>query len=298
MTTDVKMSGIPEDQAITSEAAIKRGKLIAGFGFSVLVITTVIAVVYPFYWIVMASFTPEGYSMANSPLIIPGEFSIQPYINALETRPLMRWVMNTLLVTMGATAISLPLALLAGYALQRFRFRGRIAFIFFILTTQLLPASALMIPLFIIFRDLRLLDTLTGITIAYMTFTLPLAIWILWGYLQSIPAEFEEAAMVDGCTQLGAFVRVTIPLAMPGVAATALFIFLEGWNQYLLAYVLTSSSQNWVISLGLFSFIGEYHVELEQMLAASVVTALPALVLFAILQRYLRGGLALGGLRG
>jgi multiple sugar transport system permease protein len=131
-----------------------------------------------------------------------------------------------------------------------------------------------------------------------MTFTIPMGLWILWGYFQSIPLDFEESALVDGCTQMGAFFRVTLPLAIPGIAATALYVFLDGWNQYLLAYILTSSSQKWVISLGLFSFVGEYFVEIEQMMAASVVASLPALLVFAMLQRYMRGGLALGGMKG
>ena len=127
---------------------------------------------------------------------------------------------------------------------------------------------------------------------------LPLAIWVLWGYLQGIPIAFEEAALVDGCTNFQAFVKVTLPLALPGLVATALFVFLEGWNHYLLAFVLAGSTSQWVISLGLYSFIGMYSIQVEQMMAASVVAAAPALLVFAILQRYLRGGLALGGLKG
>ena len=137
-----------------------------------------------------------------------------------------------------------------------------------------------------------------GVTIAYTTFMLPMAIWVLWGYIQTIPHEFEEAAMVDGCNGFKAFMKVTLPLAAPGIAATALFVFLEGWNHYLLAFVLTSDTSQWVISLGLYAFIGQYNIQIEQMMATSVVAAVPALVVFAILQRYLRGGLSLGGLKG
>src|SRR5690606_32278946 len=120
-----------------------------------------------------------------------------------------------------------PISVLASYSLHRYRFRGRRFFIFFVLLTQLLPATAVIVPFFITFRNYGLLDTLQGIILAYMTFTLPMGIWILWGYFQSIPLDFEEAALVDGCTQMGAFVRVTLPLAMPGIVATALFIFLD-----------------------------------------------------------------------
>lgn len=276
----------------------RRRHLISRFGFFVLVVTTVVAVVYPFYWMVMASFTPEGYSLANGPLFLPEEFSIEAYQSIFAERPLLRWMGNTVLVTVMATLIVLPAALLAAYSLNRFRFRGRTPFIFFVLLSQLLPSSAVIVPLYLIFRDYKLLNTVLGVTIAYTTFMLPMGVWVLWGYIQSIPKDFEEAAMVDGCNGFQAFMRVTLPLAAPGIAATALFIFLEGWNHYLLAFVLTSDTSQWVISLGLYAFIGQYNIQIEQMMATSVIAAIPALVAFAVLQRYLRGGLALGGLKG
>lgn len=283
---------------LTLKAQARRRRMIAGFGFFVLVATTTIAVVYPFYWMVMASFTPQGYSLTNAPLLLPGEFSIEAYTSIFSQRPLATWLGNTIAITLGATAIVLPAALLASYSLNRFRFRGRMVFIFLVLLCQLLPASALIVPMFLIFRDYKLINTTLGVTIAFTTFMLPMGIWVLWGYIQTIPHEFEEAALVDGCNGFQAFVRVTLPLAMPGIAATAMFIFLEGWNHYLLAFVLTSDTQQWVISLGLYSFIGQYVIEIEQMMATSVIAALPALVVFAIMQRYLRGGLSLGGLKG
>jgi ABC-type glycerol-3-phosphate transport system permease component len=220
----------------------RRRHLISRLGFFVLVVTTVIAVVYPFYWMVMASFTPEGYSLANGPLFLPEEFSIEAYQSIFAERPLLTWIGNTLLVTVTATLIVLPAALLAAYSLNRFRFRGRTPFIFFVLLSQLLPSSAVIVPLYLIFRDYKLLNTVMGVTIAYTTFMLPMGVWVLWGYIQTIPQDFEEAAMVDGCNGFQAFMRVTLPLAAPGIAATALFIFLEGWNHYLLAFVLTSGS--------------------------------------------------------
>ena len=276
----------------------RRRHLISRLGFFVLVVTTVIAFVYPFYWMVMASFTPEGYSLANGPLFLPEEFSIEAYQSIFSERPLLTWMGNTVLITVTATMIVLPAALLAAYSLNRFRFRGRTPFIFFVLLSQLLPSSAVIVPLYLIFRDYKLLNTILGVTIAYTTFMLPMGVWVLWGYIQSIPQDFEEAAMVDGCNGFQAFMRVTLPLAAPGIAATALFIFLEGWNHYLLAFVLTSDTSQGVISLGLYAFIGQYNIQIEQMMATSVIAAIPALVAFAVLQRYLRGGLALGGLKG
>lgn len=273
-------------------------KIIPRLAFATLLIATIVAIVYPVYWMLVASFSPVGSSLAERFLVMPSRFSLDAYQAVFGRKPMLLWLGNTFIVTVGATMLTLPLALLAAYSLNRFRFRGRVFFIFFVLLTQLLPASVLMVPLFISFRNLQLLNTHAGLIIAYTTFTLPLAIWVLWGYLQGISFEFEEAALVDGCTQLGAFFRVTVPLAVPGIAATALFIFLEAWNQYLLALVLSTRSEVWVIALGLFSFVGEYNIEIEQMMAASVIAVIPAFLLFAVLQRYMRGGLALGGTKG
>lgn len=266
--------------------------------FFILIVVITIVVVYPFYWMVMASFTPEGYSLSNGQLFLPDKFSIDAYRSVFEEKPITDWLWNTVVITLGATAIVLPVALMAAYSMTRYRFRGKIIFIFFVLASQLLPASALIVPFFLIFRDYNLLDTIRGVTLSYTTFMLPMAIWVMWGYMQTVPIDFEEAALVDGCTKFGAFMRVTLPLAMPGVAATAMFVFLEGWNHYLLGFILTSSTDKWVISLGLYSFIGQYNIQIEQMMATSVIAALPALLVFGVLQRHLQGGLALGGLKG
>jgi multiple sugar transport system permease protein len=256
-----------------------------------------IVIFYPFYWMVMASGLPEGSSLAKTTVLIPGSISLEAYATVLLQKPMLLWTANTLLVTVLSTVFVTPLALLAAYSMSRFRFRGRMAMIF-VLLTQLLPATSVLIPLFLVFRAYGLLNNLLGVTIAYITFLMPQTIWILWGYLKTIPGDFEESAMVDGCTRFGAFLRVTVPIAVPGIVAAALFAFLESWNQYILAYALTSSTEKWVVSLGLYAFIGEYTVLVEQMMAASVMASIPALAVFVALQRYLRGGLALGGLKG
>ncbi|MBK8023112.1 MAG: carbohydrate ABC transporter permease [Chloroflexi bacterium] len=173
--------------AAEEKARARNARFLNGFGFFVLIVTTTIAVVYPFYWMLMASLTPEGYSLANAPLILPDEWSIGAYQSIFTEKPVWQWMGNTLVATLGATLVVLPASLLASYSLNRFRFRGRNAFIFFVLLSQLLPTSALIVPLFLIFRNYALLDTIQGTVIAYTTFMLPMSIWVLWGYMQSIP---------------------------------------------------------------------------------------------------------------
>lgn len=267
-------------------------------GFSILACVTAIAVAYPVYWMLIASLQPPGTAQIDQAWILPNHPTLQAYVSVFTERQMATWITNTLLVTVVSTVLAMLVALLGAYAVARFRFPGRNWVLFFLLMTQLVPASSLIIPLFLTFRGYGLYDSLPAIAIAYVSFTVPEALWVLWGYLQNLSEEFEHAAMVDGCTRLGAFWRITLPLTLPGIAAAALFCFLEGWNQYLLAYVLTSTSSNWVVSLGLFSFVGEYVTNVEQMMAASVVASIPSIMLFVVLQRFLKGGLTVGGLTG
>lgn len=267
-------------------------------GFAILATVTAIGVAYPVYWMVIASLQPPGTAQIDQAWLFPRNATLDAYVAVFTQRQMATWIANTLLVTGVSTVLAMCVALLGAYAVARFHFPGRNWVLFFLLLTQLVPASSLIIPLFLTFRGYGLYDSLPAIAIAYVSFTVPEALWVLWGYLQNLSEEFENAAMVDGCTRLGAFWRITLPLTLPGIAAAALFCFLEGWNQYLLAYVLTSSSSNWVVSLGLFSFIGEYVTNVEQMMAASVLASIPSVLLFVVLQRFLKGGLTVGGLTG
>lgn len=275
-----------------------RARWLNRFGVATLAFTVGIAIAYPVYWMLLASLQPEGQSLSEVTLLWPKTLSLQAYRNVFAQRPIGLWLWNTLYVATTASTIALVVSLLAAYSITRFRFRGRNVVGLGIIFAQLLPAPAIIIPLFLTFRAYRLLDTLEAVTISYTSFTVPLAVWLLWGYLQSIPKDFEEAAMVDGCTQFWAFLRITLPMALPGIAATFLYAFLEAWNEYLLAFVLTSSPERSVFSVGLFGFVGQYVVLPEQMMAASIVATAPALAVFLLLQRFLRGGLTLGGVTG
>jgi ABC-type glycerol-3-phosphate transport system permease component len=264
----------------------------------VLALTTGVAIAYPVYWMLIASMQPEGTSLAQVTILIPETLRLDAYRNIFLQRPIPTWLWNTFRVSAASSLAALTVSILAAYSLTRFHFSGKGTLGFGILLAQLLPASALIVPLFLIFRTYRLLDTLAAVGISYTSFTVPLAVWVLWGYLQAVPKDFEEAAMVDGCTQIGAFLRTTLPLSLPGVAATALYAFLEAWNEYLLAFVLTSSPERWTVSVGLFGFINQYVVLPEQMMAASLVATMPAVAVFLLLQQFLREGLTLGGVTG
>jgi ABC-type glycerol-3-phosphate transport system permease component len=271
----------------------RRGRL-----FAVAVVGICAAVIFPIYWAGVTSFQYREQLYVFPPPFVPGKLSLGNYRDVFQGSGLAGWLWNSFLVSAAATAFSVVLSALGAYSLSRFRYRGRGAMGYLILVTQMLPPTLLVIPIYLIFRDLRLVDTLTGLVLAYTTFALPLCVWMLKGFFDTIPRELEEAAQVDGCSRMGAFVRVVLPLSTPGIAATSFYAFIVAWDEYLLSRTLISTESRWVSSVGLSSFIGAYTTSWDQMMAASLVVALPPLVIFFFLQRYLVSGLTSGALKG
>jgi multiple sugar transport system permease protein len=262
------------------------------------VIAACVGAVFPIYWAAVTSFQYREKLYVYPPPFLPGRLSLGNYLDVFRESGLALWLWNSLLVSAVATVASVLLAALGAYSLSRFRYWGRGSIGYLILVTQMLPPTLLVIPIFLIFRDLRLIDTLAGLVVAYTTFALPLCVWMLKGFFDTIPRELEEAAQVDGCSRMGAFFRVVVPLSTPGIAATSFYAFIVAWDEYLLSRTLISSESRWVSSVGLSSFIGAYTTFWDQMMAASLVVALPPLVIFFFLQRYLVSGLTAGALKG
>lgn len=264
---------------------------------ALLVAILVVVSAFPIYWMLASSLSKSS-QFAWPPQLVPRELGFDSYVQALRNWPMLRWTMNTLFVTLGATLLSLLVSIPAGLSVSRFRTRINRAFGGFVLVTQMIPATLLVVPMFIIFSRMGLLDTLWGLLLADTAFSVPLAVWMLKGFVDSIPVDLEEAAMVDGCSRVGAFARVTIPLAVPGIAAVAVFCFLVTWGEFFFARTLISSDDNWVLSVGLNSFQGQYVTHWSSMLAAAVMFAVPPLVFFAFMQRRLVGGLTGGAVKG
>lgn len=193
--------------------------------------------------------------------------------------------------------VDIPIAVLTGYALSRFRFRGKTAFMLALLTTQFVPASMLIIPIYIIFKDLNLLDSLLGLVLINATFELPFAAILMRGFVSAIPFELEEASMVDGCTRFQGVLRVALPLLRPGVVAVAAFGFVGAWNNFLFALFLISDQNLYTVPVGLSYFLGEFNVDYAALAAGGVVAVVPVVGVFALIQRYLVGGLA-GAVKG
>ncbi|MBX5481601.1 MAG: sugar ABC transporter permease [Myxococcaceae bacterium] len=209
-----------------------------------------------------------------------------------------RQLLNSLVVSTVSTLIGLVLAVTAAYALSRFRFPGKQLGMQSLLVTQMFPGTLMLVSLYAILERLRLLDTLTGLVLVYATTSLPFCVWMLKGYFDTIPRELEEAATMDGASSLQTFVRVVLPLARPALAVTALFSFLNAWNEYILAATLLNDEASFTLPVALKRYMGEYTVEWGKFGAGALIVSVPVMALFFALQKHLVGGLTAGGVKG
>jgi ABC-type glycerol-3-phosphate transport system permease component len=263
-----------------------------------LVVVSIAVVVFPFYWMVNTSLKPASEIFLSPPTFASANWSLDAYTTVLTQRPVARYFVNSLVVAIGTTALSVVLAAFAAYGFTRFFPQGATPFIIFLLFTKMLPETLLIIPYFQLMSDLGLLNTYFALILAYSSFALPFSVWMLIGFFRSIPRDIDEAAMIDGAGYLQAFFRVIVPLARPGLVAVALFTFLIAWNSYVWALVLTTDSSMYVLSVGIANMVGEYRVQWNELMAAAVIAALPVMVLYSLLERHLVDAITSGAVKG
>lgn len=257
---------------------------------------------FPLYTIFISSIKPLQ-DVQGAFQWIPSKITFEPYAQIWSTVPLARYFINSAIVCVSATVISVVLAILSAYAISRYRFVGRNPFRLLVLSTQMFPGILFLLPLFIIFVNIdqtfgvQLYGSLIGLIITYLTFALPLSIWMLVGYFNSIPRELEEAAMVDGTTALGALFRILVPICMPGIIAVAIFSFMTAWGEVLFASALTTEATR-TLAIGLRNYASQSNVYWNQLMAAAIVVSIPVVAGFLALQRYLVQGLTAGGVKG
>jgi multiple sugar transport system permease protein len=233
---------------------------------------------------------------------LPSHLTVAPFIDMWKTIPLLRYLENSLIVATAASVASVLIALLAAYAISRYRFHGRQVFSITILSTQMFPGILFLLPLFVIFVNIgqvtgiNLYGSRTGLIITYMTFTLPFAIWMLAAYLDTIPRELDQAAEVDGSGPMGAFIRVVIPAAIPGIVAVLVYAFMTAWSEMLFASVLTNDSTR-TLAVGLQGYATQNQVYWNQIMAASLTVSVPIVVGFLLLQRFLVAGMTAGSVK-
>ena len=255
-------------------------------------------VLFPVYWMLVTSVRPTRFTITYPPGLIPEELRWTAFFELFQTIPIGTWLRNTFLVSAGTTLVTLVVAILGAYALSNFRWRGRGIFGFALLGTQMLPEALLVIPIFIIFRQLGLIDTLQGLVVVDSAFVIPVCVWILKAFFDTIPNEVCEAALVDGCSRLGVLGRIVLPLSLPALVAVAVVAFFEGWNEYLFASTFITTTALRVASIGLASFIGELATPVELVLASATVFTVAPVVFYLIMQRSIVSGLTGGAVKG
>lgn len=255
--------------------------------------------IYPILRIFTISIRPGNRLLSTSLAIIPADASLESYRIVLFDKPLLLWLWNSLAITIATAAIGVILAATSAYAFSRFKFPGRSLGLIFLLTTQMIPAAMMMVPLYILAIRLGMVGTYRGLVIAYAVTAVPFSIWILKGYYDTIPFDLEEAAMLDGCTQLQAFWKVLLPLSSPALAIVFLFNFMNSWNDYMLARVILGSQENLMTwTLGLQRLQAQFQTLWGQFSAASILVAIPVVALFLYTSKYLISGLTLGSVKG
>jgi N,N'-diacetylchitobiose transport system permease protein len=265
---------------------------------SVLGLLAALAIVFPTYWMFVTSLRTPGEILSPKYDLIPTSFSLGNFATALSRDNFPVYLLNSLIVTVGAVLCALVAGALAAIPLARLRFAGRKGFLLLVMVSQLAPTSALFLPLFLLMRDAGLLDTLPSLLLIYFATTLPFTIWMLYGFVNGIPYELEEAAMIDGCSRTAAFRRVTLPLLAPGLVTTSVFSFITAWNEYLFALVFIHTKERETLPVWLASFRTAFATDWGGVMAASVIYAVPALVFFLLVQRKLVAGVAAGAVKG
>lgn len=288
-------------QIANAPAATKSGHVGGGLPGRVAtligVLIFVIFSVFPLYWMFVQALQPESERFAFPPKLIPQEVSLDGFISAVTGHDVLLWIGNSIVVAGVSTVLVLLVAAWGAYAISRFQSRGMTMASFLILATQMIPSVVLMIPLFKAFQSLGLVGGLEGLIVANLVFNLPIAVWMLKSVFDSVPIELEDAARVDGCNRLTLLLRITMPLALPGVLATGIFAFIEAWQEYLMTRVLISDPSKWVGSIGIASFFGEYGTPWNQVMATSLIFSIPPIILFLLVQNRFVEGMA-GGVKG
>jgi len=267
-------------------------------GYSVLGLLVAVVWIFPVYWMASTAFKPGPDMYAATPQLVPLHPTLANFRTVLDDDSFWTAARNTLLATVLTVAVTMIVAFGSAVAVARFQFAGRRSFLLSILIMKMVPSIALVIPIFLTLGKLGLVDGVGGLVVAYLAFALPFAVWALRGFVIGVPRDLEEAAMIDGCTQIQAFRRVTLPLIVPGLVATSIFTMILAWNEYLITYFLISSPNKYTLPLWLTHFIGTEGTSFGPLMAGATIIATPVAIFFMFIQRNLARGLTAGAVRG
>jgi multiple sugar transport system permease protein len=273
------------------------GRLQLGLSYAFLG-TLLVLVLFPFYWMLITSFKTEDQMRSLVSMFWPRPFALENDVQLLGRTEFVHWYGNSVVVAVSSTFLATAIGTIGAYALARLRFLGRGFMASATLITYLVPPSILFIPLYAQIKNMGMANSLAGLIAAYPSFTVPFVTWLLMGYFESIPEELEEAAMIDGATRFGAFYRIVLPLAAPGVLAASLYAFTQAWNEFLYALVFITDGRLRTLPVGLASFITGDVYGWGYLMSGAVLTTLPVIAAYMYLQKYMVEGLTAGSVKG
>ena len=259
--------------------------------------TLCVVLIFPYAIMLLTSLKSKDTIYSIPPTFLPEEWVFTNYLDIWTVVPLRHYIINSVLLASGSTLLALICAIPAAYALARMRFTGRRIYLYAVIATQIFSPIVLLVGLFREMRWFGLLDSLWALVLINGAFFQAFAIWILSGYFASIPYTLEEAAWIDGCTRLGAVRRIVLPLALPGLVTTVIFVFIQSWNEFVIALTIIITETKKPLTVGIFSFFGRYDVEWGYVFATSLIATIPVVALFLVIEKYLVSGLTAGGVK-
>jgi len=277
------------------ESSVNKIKLMVGYCSVSLFL---IFALFPFVWVIMTSFKPRFEIFSSPPTWLPKAFTLGHYFKVLFETNIPHYFLNSLIVSSAATCLVIILAVNAAYGFARFRFKGKEFFFLSVLFSQMLPHAVILIPLYVFMRTFKLLDTYAGLTLSYLVVTLPLSTWMLRGFFENIPQELEDAAMIDGCSRLGALIRIILPVSAPAIVAVAAYAFIVSWQEFLFALNFTLSKSTRTLPIGIAEFAGQYEIDWGATAASATIVSIPVVIIFLSFHKYFVKGLTAGAMKG
>ena len=267
-------------------------------GYYLLVLVVCAVTFFPIYWMILTTIRPASLNLRYPPAFWPSRISLTPFRTLFAAEPIERWLLNSALLAVATTAIALVLSILGAYTLSTMRWRGRGAFAIFLLMTQMLPEALIIVPIFKVYGTLNLRESLLGLSLVDAAFVLPIGVWILKNMFDTVPREVREAALVDGAGPFRILLEIVLPLTKPGLVAVGVVAFFFAWNEFLFAQTMITEPSLQPASVGLASMITMLDTPIERLLAAGLIFALPPVVFYAVMQRYIVAGITAGAVKG
>ncbi len=275
----------------------RTNRLISGFFKYLVLVLGAVMVIVPILWMCSTAFKTEQETIQIPPNWIPEQFTTEAFSRLWSEYPFISYFRNSIIIVFGSMIISTIISCFAGYGVTRFNFKGKGSFLTFILVTQMFPSIMLLIPYYKILSIYHLNNTYLGMILVYTSFTIPFCTWMMVGFFKSIPLEVDEAAIIDGCSRLKVFFRIILPLTLPGIAAAAIYSFNTSWNEYMFAQILINDPGLKTVPVGIAELNGQYKILWNDMMAASLISSIPLVLLFLFFQRSFISSLTAGAVK-